>query len=249
MKRLIRAAAWLTAALFSPVTWADTYVLVHGAWGGGWTYKALDEQLSAQGHTVYRPTLTGLGEREHLSSPDITLETHIEDVINLILYEDLHEVTLLGHSYGGMVITGVADRIPGRIRRMVYLDAVVPGDGESLVDIHAKAAAAMKKLARDGFAMFPRDTSNDPPPKNVPQPLRTVTDKLHLQKKEKSSIVTAYILTVAQGQDAAMDDFAPQAARARERAWRVVQMTGDHNVQRSAPEALAAVLRTLFDES
>jgi pimeloyl-ACP methyl ester carboxylesterase len=84
-----------------------TYVLVHGASGGGWDWKTMDELLTADGHTVYRPTLTGLGENVHLSNPDIDLTTHINDIANVILFEDLKDVVLVGHSYGGMVITGV----------------------------------------------------------------------------------------------------------------------------------------------
>src|SRR5436190_10040008 len=105
-----------------------TIVVVHGATAGGWEWKRAARFLTDDGHTVYRATLTGLGEREHLNSPDIDLQTHINDVVNLILYEDLHDVVLTGHSYGGMVITGVIDRIPERIRHVVYLDAAVPDD-------------------------------------------------------------------------------------------------------------------------
>jgi pimeloyl-ACP methyl ester carboxylesterase len=249
LTRFRSLATLLLCALWNPVAHADTFVLVHGAWGGGWTYKALDHELTQQGHTVYRPTLTGLGERVHLASSDITLDTHIQDVVNLMLYEDLHDITLVGHSYGGMVITGVADRVPERIARMIYLDAVVPGDGESLLDIHRKRAGMLEKLTRDGFVMFPRDTRNDPPPKNVPQPLKTVTEPLHLRHQRPPAIDTTYILTVAQGQKAEDDDFAAQAERARARGWKVIQMTGDHNIQRTAPEALAALLAATPDET
>src|ERR1041384_4375483 len=103
-----------------------TYVIVHGAWGGGWDWLAIDSMLTARGHKVVRVTLTGLGERHHLASPNIGLDTHIDDVVNAILWDNLHDVVLLGHSYGGMVITGVADRIPDRIKRVVYLDALLP---------------------------------------------------------------------------------------------------------------------------
>lgn len=231
--------AMLLCAFCSSAARAETFVLVHGAWGGGWTYQALDRLLTRQGHVVYRPTLTGLGERVHLASPDITLDTHIQDVVNVILYEDLHDITLVGHSYGGMVVTGVADRVPDRIAHLVYLDAVVPGDGESLLDIHRKRAGMLEKLTQDGFVRFPRDTRDDPPPKNVPQPLQTVTGPLHLQHQTPPAIPTTYILTVAEGQKPEDDDFAPQAERARQRGWTLVQMTGDHNVQRTAPQAVA----------
>src|SRR5215203_2216227 len=109
-----------------------TLVLVHGATAGGWEWKRTGQFLTDDGHTVYRATLTGLGEREHLNSADIDLNTHINDVVNLILFEDLHDIVLTGHSYGGMVITGVMDRVPDRIKHVVFLDAAVPDDGMSL---------------------------------------------------------------------------------------------------------------------
>ena len=103
-----------------------TFVIVHGAWGGGWAFREVDDMLTAQGHKVYRPTLTGQGERVHLASKDVGLETHIDDVVNTILYEELNDIILVGHSYGGMVVTGVADRIPERISHLIYLDATTP---------------------------------------------------------------------------------------------------------------------------
>lgn len=112
-----------------------TYVLVHGGGHGGWCYKPVATRLRAAGHEVYAPTLSGLGERRHLIGPDVGLPTHITDVVNLLFYEDLDEVILVGHSYGGMVITGVADRAPERIAHLVYLDAAQPRDGESLADL------------------------------------------------------------------------------------------------------------------
>lgn len=100
-----------------------TVVIVHGAWGGGWDWKGVERELRSRGYDVYRATLTGQGERDHLASPEVGLETHVTDVANLIVWERLEEVVLVGHSYGGMVITGVAERIPERVGRLVYLDA------------------------------------------------------------------------------------------------------------------------------
>jgi pimeloyl-ACP methyl ester carboxylesterase len=108
-----------------------TYVLVHGFSGGGWDWRTMDEILTADGHTVYRPTLTGLGERVHLSSPEIDLTTHIDDVENLILFENLKDIVIVGHSYGGVVITGVMDRVPARIKHAIFLDALVPAGRQS----------------------------------------------------------------------------------------------------------------------
>lgn len=111
-----------------------TYVLIHGAWHGGWCWKHVTARLRAAGHTVHAPTLTGNGETRHLGCERITLETHTRDVLGLIAAEELGEVILVGHSYGGMVITAVADRAAATIRQLVYLDAFVPTPGESLAD-------------------------------------------------------------------------------------------------------------------
>src|SRR5579862_777725 len=111
-----------------------TYVLVHGAWRGSWIWKKIRSKLQASGHEVFTPTLSGVGERSHLLSPHINLETHVADVINLIQWEELSNIILCGHSYGGCVVTSVADRIPERIKALVFLDAFVPDNGQSLHD-------------------------------------------------------------------------------------------------------------------
>lgn len=112
----------------------STYVLVHGAWHGSWCWKRVRRALQALGHEVFTPTLTGVADRVHLLSPQVNLETHITDVVNLIQWEELSDVVLCGHSYGGCVISGVADRIPDRIGALVYLDAFVLESGQSLHD-------------------------------------------------------------------------------------------------------------------
>ena len=116
-----------------------TFVLVHGAWHGGWCYARVAALLRARGHTVFTPTLTGQGERAHLLSGSINLSTHIEDVLGVFRFERLDGVVLAGHSYGGMVITGVADRIAEKIKALAYLDAFIPEDGQSLFDINIPA--------------------------------------------------------------------------------------------------------------
>jgi pimeloyl-ACP methyl ester carboxylesterase len=108
------------------------FLFVHGGMAGGWCWKKVRAYLEARNHTVLTPTLTGLGERQHLNRPDIDLETHITDIVNIFFYEELESVILVGHSYGGMVITGVADRLPEKIEQLVYVDAIVPNDGESM---------------------------------------------------------------------------------------------------------------------
>src|SRR5262245_2504150 len=136
-----------------------TYVLVHGGGHGGWCYQPVARLLEARGHTVYAPTLTGLGERSHLLSPAIDLDLHIHDVVQLLHYEDLRDVILVGHSYGGMVITGVADRATDRVGHLVYLDAAMPVNGEALAQRAAPLMDAARQAARvvDGIelVLFP----------------------------------------------------------------------------------------------
>ncbi|MEL6982491.1 MAG: alpha/beta fold hydrolase [Actinomycetota bacterium] len=112
-----------------------SFVLVHGAWGGSWGFHKLRPLLWGAGHEVFTPSLTGIGEREHLTNPDITLSTHIDDVTNLIRYEDLTDIVLLGFSYGGMVVTGAMAEVSDRVTHLVFLDALVPGDGDSVASL------------------------------------------------------------------------------------------------------------------
>ena len=123
-----------------------TFLLVHGAWHGGWCWRFVRPLL--KGHEVHAPSLTGLGERKHLARPDIDLDTHIADVVSLLEMEDLRDVILVGHSYGGMVITGVADRAADRVGRLVYLDAANPVNGQSLVDVAGPVIEAARPAGR-----------------------------------------------------------------------------------------------------
>jgi pimeloyl-ACP methyl ester carboxylesterase len=222
------------------VTAVETFVLVHGALAGGYSFKKLEGLLRAEGHQVWRPTLTGLGERVHLASRDIDLETHIQDIVNVLLWEDLHDVVLVGRSYGGMVITGVTDRIPDRIKRVVYLDAFLPQDGESLLDI----SWTQVPVEEDGFirpAVLKRVSKS--PPHLVAQPGKTFTQKISLHNQAAAGrIPTAYILTVDAGKKPENDDFFRYAERARARGWTVLTMEADHNPELSRPQELARLL-------
>jgi pimeloyl-ACP methyl ester carboxylesterase len=217
-------------------------VIVHGAWGGAWAFRHVESLLREKGYSVYRPQLTGLGERVHLATPDVNLSTHINDVVNVILFEDLHDVILVGHSYGGMVITGVADRVPDRIRRLVYLDAFAPNDGESVMSLIGARSDWLKSMIKGDYIVPPWVKPDQAPPKDVPQPLKTFTEPLVLKNKPARQIPTTYILTVEKGHKPEDDDFAPQAARAKARGWTVWQLEADHNAQWSAPEALVEML-------
>jgi pimeloyl-ACP methyl ester carboxylesterase len=136
-----------------------TFVLVHGAWHGGWCYKRVARLLRQAGHEVYTPTLTGLGERAHLMSRTIDLGTHVQDIVGVIHCEELSDVVLCGHSYGGMVIAGVAEQIAAKIRSLVYLDAFVPENGKSLFDyLPAEQSARMRTDAAqngEGYKVTP----------------------------------------------------------------------------------------------
>jgi pimeloyl-ACP methyl ester carboxylesterase len=228
-----------------------TYVFVHGAWGGSWDWRQVDSLLTRRGgrgggggHQVYRVALTGLGERVHLASPTIGLATHIDDVVNTILWENLRDVVLVGHSYGGMVITGVADRIPDRIRRLVYLDAFLPDSGETALDLADSIGADLvRPNSRDGFIIPPWVTDTHPIPRDVPHPLHTFTDTLRLFNPARRRLPATYILTVEPGKTP--DAFQRFADRAAARGWTVVQMTADHIPERTAPAALVALLERI----
>ncbi len=220
-------------------------VIVHGAWGGGWQFKKVAPLLEAKGWKVCRPTLSGLGEHFHMATPDIGLATHIEDIVNFIFFEDLQDVVLVGHSYGGMVITGVADRIPGRLRRLVYLDARLPLDGESMLGLQNPGAPTLADKARDGFIAPWWVRPGKPFPIDVPHPLKSLTDPITLQNPEAAKISGTYILTVEKGTRPEDDDFFPAAERARARGWPVLQMEGDHNPHWRQPEATAGLLDRL----
>ena len=178
-----------------------TFVLVHGGGHGGWCYQFVAKKLRAKGHDVYTPSLTGLAERQHLLSEKVDLNMHITDVVNLLEFEDLHEVILVGHSYGGMVISGVADRATDRIANIFYLDAAYPQNDQSLVDVAGEVILEARKSARvfDGIelVLFPGEDPmeffgvTDPEliewmkPKLTPHPWRCFEQKLVLNNEEQ----------------------------------------------------------------
>ncbi len=235
----------LAPALAQPTRPAGqtTYVIVHGAWGGSWAFKKVDSLLTARGALVYRPSLTGQGERVHLATPEVGLSTHIDDVVNTILFENLRDIVLVGHSYGGMVITGVADRVPDRIRRLVYLDAFVPNDGESVSSAQGVAGEGIMKMEKNGFIVPPWAKADQAPPKDVPQPLKTFTEPISLKNATARQLPATYILTVDPGKTPEQDGFAKYATRAKERNFTFRQMDQtDHNPQWSKPEELVRLL-------
>ncbi len=215
------------------------YVIVHGAWGGGWAFKGIDTRLTAKNNIVYRPTLTGQGERVHLATKAVGLDTHINDIVNTILFEELYNVILIGHSYGGMVVTGVADKIPERISKLIYVDAFVPEHNESVVTISKNLRTIESE---NGFLIPPWVPEGKLPPKDVPHALKTLTDTIVLNNPKRLDLETSYILTVEKGKNASQDDFSYQAERAKQKGWPVLLLESDHNPQWSAPEAFVDML-------
>jgi pimeloyl-ACP methyl ester carboxylesterase len=228
-----------------------TFLICHGAWSAGWAWKKVRPLLRAAGHEVFTPTYTGLGERAHLSSRTITLDTHIADVMGVIECEDLNDIVLVGHSYGGMVATGVADRAGARIAKLVYLDAFVPESGQSLLDlVPAQTRAGRQEAAPlhgDGWLLPP----NPPPPDTSPedmawiaprrrwQPIGTFAQPIAL----KSSGVRpprAYIYCTRITPE---DTFGQFARRFRsDPAWTFFEIDASHSPNVTAPEALARIL-------
>lgn len=207
--------------------------------------------LTAAGHKLVTPSYTGLGEREHLASPSIDLDTHIRDVIAVLEYEDLRDVILIGHSYGGMVATGVADRARDRIAQLVYLDAFVPEDGQSLFDLVSEdARERMIELAESegrGWRVppnpMPADTSDEDvnwcTPRRLPQPIKTLQQPLKMIDPELS-VVKNYIYCTRS------DTFEQFATRAREaEGWRYFELDASHSPHITAPAALAALLEQI----
>src|SRR5687768_9769275 len=233
----LNAAAQKTASAKKPV-----FVIVHGAWGGSWAFGKVDSLMAEQQCFVYRPSLTGLGERVHLASPEVNLTTHITDIVNAILFENLTDIVLVGHSYGGMVISGVADRIPERIRKLVYLDAMVPNDGESVMSIMDPKGEGMSRMIQGDYIVPAWVKADQKPPKDVPHPLKTFTQQISLKNEKTRSIPAAYILTVDPGKKAEEDNFAASAARAKARGYEMHEMSADHNPQWSAVDELVKLL-------
>lgn len=237
---------FLLLALVSVLRAADskesfTYVIVHGATAGGWEWKKTGRFLADDGHEVHRVTLTGLGERNHLASEKVDLDTHINDVVNVILFEDLHDVVLAGHSYGGMVITGVMNRIPDRIRHVIFLDAAVPNDGESMFDL--VGGPPKGALIEDGLVRFPGFNPDAPLPHGVPHPVNTFRQPVAYVNPPALALPVSYVAFLPKGQSAeerAGRDKGWQRAVAR--GWTVRTFTGGHVAQQEDPRGVATLM-------
>jgi len=229
-----------------------TFVLVHGAWRGSWLWKRVRKELQARGHDVFTPTLTGVGERSHLLSRSVDLETQILDVMNLIRWEELDDIVLCGHSYAGCVVTGVADRLPERIRALVYLDAFVLGDGECLVD-HLSEVARQRmydgaRTSGDGWRAPPipaaafnvnaadRDWVDR---QCTPHPLACFEQRLKLTGGIDRVENITYILATGYAEGSPFPQF---HARAKARGWKTATVDAGHDVMLDRPQELVEML-------
>lgn len=231
----------------------STFLVAHGAWSAGWVWKKMHPLMQAAGHRLVTPTYTGVGERSHLAHRDIDLDSHIADMLAVIRYEDLSNVILIGHSYGGMVATGVADRAREQIAQLVYLDAHAPQDGQSAFDLMTPdRAERMREMARtegEGWKLpanpMPPDTPQEDQawagPRRVPQPVKTFETRLTL-KYGPLTLPRHYIYCTRIGPG---DPFRPSYQRAQREGWGTFEMDASHNPHVTAPNELMKVLDTV----
>jgi len=232
----------------------STFLICHGAWSAGWAWKKVRPLLRAAGHEVFTPTYTGLGERGHLVSRAINLDTHIADVLGVIDCEELRDIVLVGHSYGGMVATGVADRAGDRIAKLVYLDAFVPGHGQSLFDMLPPSERERRQGESNangaGWLLAPNPPPSDTAPEDLAwvtphrrwQPIGCFTQPL-LLKNPNSSPPRSYIYCTRLGP---ADSFSQFASRFRtDPAWQFFDLDASHSPNVTAPEALVRLLNQI----
>ena len=229
-----------------------TFVLVHGAWGGAQTWRTVRPLLWAAGHEVFTPSLTGIGEREHLTSPQISLSTHIDDVVGTVRFEGLDEVVLLGFSYGGMVITGALEHIGDRVRELVYLDAMVPANGQSAFDLIGPIAPTGPGAdwAVDGISREFEDPAESEfhVARRSRQPLRTFTEPVRLSTPlEECPFGRTFVKATGDPRrEAHPDPFWEAADRYRDHpAWRYHESTSNHMIPQNRPAELAELLLAL----
>ena len=223
-------------------------MLVHGAWHGGWCWRFVRPLL--KGHDVFTPSLTGLGERTHLARPDINLDTHIADVVSLLEMEDLRDVILVGHSYGGMVVTGAADRAHERIQRLVYLDAFVPENGKCLLDyVVPERAARMREEGEKAGSVTPPPLSlwgitkqehiEFIKAREARHPFGTMVQKIRLQgNTDRLPKTFIYCSSPATG---SFDQFAAKYRHAP--SWKFYELATGHDAMILMPERVAALLQ------
>jgi pimeloyl-ACP methyl ester carboxylesterase len=236
-----------------------TYVLVPGAWLGGWAWQDVAARLRGNGHDVYPITLTGLGERVHLARPEVDLETHIADVVNTVEWNDLDDVILAGHSYAGTVITGVADRIPDRVDQLVYVDSAPLRDGMAMTDLYPPDALAALRQSVDqtgdgwlypfpGFERLGEDTSiaglGEPEQAAItsratPHPWATYTQPLRLEHADAGEVPYRQVLIACDEMRGLVAAGVSQVAFMAAPPWHYLELETGHWPMFSAPAELA----------
>ncbi|HYG99441.1 MAG TPA: alpha/beta hydrolase [Terriglobales bacterium] len=231
------------------------YVLVHGGFLGGWCWRAVATRLKAAGHGVTTPTLTGLGERCHLLTPEVDLQTHITDVVNALEFEDLHGVVLVGHSYSGFVITAVAECVPHRLSALVYVDALVPEQGRSYFDLRPPEVVQWFRSAADNHGrgwdipcvFSPEMLGIDDPGmaewvmKHLrPHPRRTLEQPFVGAGRVVNRLPKTYIVSVSPPSGA---EYLEQAERARRLGWETFELPTGHLPMITQPDRLGELLQ------
>jgi pimeloyl-ACP methyl ester carboxylesterase len=230
------------------------FVLVHGGWGGAHGFRKVRGPLRAAGHEVFTPSLTGIGERVHLTSPQVGLTTHITDVVNAVLYEDLNDIVLLGFSYGGVVVTGALEHIGDRVSHLVYLDAFVPGDGDSVASLSGGLAGPGAITLGREWLVPPQDREFDDPAeaawsraRRTPHPAGCFTEPVRLTRPlEDYPFTRTYIKATGQPRSGPGDPFWAAADRAKgSPAWRYREIGTSHMVASNRPGELVSILLEL----
>jgi len=246
------AAAGTAAPTLGRAAASKTFVLVHGAWHGGWCWSKVSSILRARGHTVVTPTQTGLGERSHLISKSIDLDLFVADIANVLKFEDLNDVILVGHSFGGNAISGVADRMRERLRQLVYLDAVMLENGQSVLGVLPQdVAEARTKLAQEssGGVSIPAPPPSafgisDPgqaawvQPRFTPHPFNTFTSPLNLASKVANGVPATYIVCT----DPIYKPLQASRDWIKAAGWKAIEIATGHDAMVTAPERLADLL-------
>ena len=241
----------------------STYVFVSGTFHGGWCWQRVTPYLSSEGHDAYTPTLTGVGERVHLATPDVNFETHVQDIINVLEFEDMHNVVLVGHSYGGLVIGAVASRVPDRVAQLIYVDGMIPSDGKSSFDVmEDRGLSDIVGMIRERTAQSPGGWLQ-PPPEQIgwliarggvvdeedaawvanrltTHPIGTHTQAVRLDEDIFESTPRAFIMCTPARPRAITSIFGEEVRN--DPSWQFREIEASHDVMVTEPEALAELL-------
>jgi pimeloyl-ACP methyl ester carboxylesterase len=231
-----------------------TYVLVHGGWTGSYAFRHVRRLLQAEGHEVFTPSLTGIGERSHLSSPQVSLSTHVHDVVNVVLYEDLHDIVLLGFSYGGAVVSGAVAHIVERVRHLVFVDAFVLDDGDSVFSL--AGVTEVPSIALEETWLVPpvprefedADEAAFVNARRTPHPIRCFTEAVRMPKPVEAYPFTRTFIRASQEkpETPGTDSLAKAAERARAAAeWQYHEIASNHMIPTNHPKELVEILLAL----